>query len=716
MVAHGVPQQPARDAGEAIVQLAQDWHRRFAGDSPGTVGAEVGLRVVHGALALRALEVRGVARDGQLGRAARPSECAAVLRDVFAESHERFGVFSVPADEVDIVSAETLSAYVNTLCSPATTRRIREAPVEALGYAYEQCLGNLRQGGTRKATGVYYTPRAIVERLVEQTVGALLASSPDLEPATLRIVDPACGAAAFLLGVYDRLLAAQLAHLLRLPPSAQRGRLRTARSGLALTSDERRRVLEECIFGVDLDEHALAVARLCLQLRMLDGDEPRQLDLFDGGAPLPALAAQLRVGDSLVGTRTAAVDHAAPTLAPSDNTFSWEEAFPHSRDGFDVVIGNPPWGQKAARVDDAFKQRIRDAYPSSGGIFDWFRPFVELGVRLTRDGGAWGMVLPDIVLLKNYEPTRRLLLDELAMTEIEWVGMAFSGATIDAVTIAGRRVVAAPDHRVHVVVTEPGNDVDHWIRQADFARNPRCAFNLFLTDEMRVCLDRLAGGPRLGDFFEVHEGIHSGNIRSELFVDRAVDGSCGELLFGRDELRPYALRWNGGFVRLSALPDKRTRERYANLGQKRWYEQEKILVRRTGDRITAAVEPHHRYASNNFFLIIAKREHPLSLHGLCALLNSALSTWWFRTVEPRKGRAFAEVKIKHLTALPLPAAECVATCEALNELGAQRAVAMGDRAATLDARIDAAALALFDLESTPQGVPGAKTLPDRRTA
>jgi hypothetical protein len=266
------------------------------------------------------------------------------------------------------------------------------------------------------------------------------------------------------------------------------------------------------------------------------------------------------------------------------------------------------------------------------------------------------------------------------------------------------------------VVNERGNDVDHWIRQADFARNPRCAFNLFLTEKKRACLDKLASGPQLGDVFEVHEGIHSGNIRSELFVDSAVDESCRELFFGRDELRPYALRWNGQFVRLSALPEKRTREHYANLGQGVWYEQEKILVRRTGDRITAAVEPNHRYASNNFFLIIAKREHPLSLHGLCALLNSTLATWWFRTVEPRKGRAFAEVKIKHLAALPMPDAARVDACEALGGLGAERAVVTEDRAAALDARIDALALALFDLESTPEGVPDAKTLPDRRTA
>lgn len=632
---------PKNQASAALVQLAQDWHRRLG------VRDRPGLRLAHGALLLRVLETRGLLPEGQLARAA---DGAAALSDAFAAARERFGPVFGHVGDLEV--PEMLAAYIDALCSPAATRVIRAAPVEALGGAYEQCLGQI---GARKTGGVYYTPRAVVDKLVDQTVGALLESSPDLEPASLRVVDPACGAGAFLLGACDRLLAAQLAYLLRRSPGQRRGRVEMVGQSPALTAAERQRVLEACLCGVDLDEHALEVARLCLRLRA------------HGAAPA---AVQLRAGDALA--------------------IAWE------RD-FDAVIGNPPWGQKAVEATPERKQHIREAFPSSRGIFDWFRPFVELGVRLTRPGGAWAMVLPDIVLLKNYEPTRRLLLGELAMTEIEWLGMAFPGATIDAVTIAGRKQRAAPDHRVRVQVGK----LDHDMRQADFARNSRCAFNLLLTDQKRAYLDRLASFPRLGDFFEVHEGIHSGNIRSELFVDDRVDGSCRELLFGRDELRPYVLRWNGRFVRLSALPETRTRERYANLGQMSWYEQEKILVRRTGDRITAALDPHHRFASNNFFVIIAKRAHPLSMHGLCALLNSSLMTWLFRTVEPRKGRAFAEVKIKHLTAFPIPEAERRTACAALDDLGAERSAAAGQRAGELDARIDAAVHAIFDLEASP---------------
>jgi hypothetical protein len=666
-----------------VVRFAETWHRRLTVEQPGD--PVEGLRLHHGALLLRALEVRGALRDGALGRAARQADPAAAIAAVFEGARGRFGdVFA--AGRVGSGAVEGFQALIEALSAPGMTRALAAAPIEALGQAYEQCLA-VSRGGARKAAGVYYTPPAIARGLVEKTVGALIGEGR--EPASLRIIDPACGAGAFLVGAYDRLLAGQLEYLLGLPESERGDRVVGAALGVA----ERRRILETCLFGIDLDPHALEVARLSLVLRMLEGEGDR-LAAPMGGA---ALGERLVVGDALAVSWVRSMPlHPDPPPAERGDGQMWR--LPGG--GFDVVIGNPPWGQKAIEASEARKRELREAYPSCRGIFDWFRPFVELGVRLVRSGGAWGMVLPDIVLLKNYEPTRRLLLEELALTEIEWLGMAFDGAVIDAVTIAGRKRPAATGHRVHVVVSEPASELDHGIRQADFLANPRCTFNLLLTAERRGVLDRLAGAPRLGDFFEAHEGIHSGNIRSELFVASRVDESCRELIFGRDELRPHVLRWNGRFVRLSAVPARRSRERYANLGRREWHEQDKVLVRRTGDRIIAAVDGLGRFASNNFFLITPHTEHLLSLHGLSALLNSALMTWIFRAVEPRKGRAFAEVKIKHLVDLPIPSPGR-SECKTLNALGEERATSGNERAAELDAAIDAAALALFGLEDAP---------------
>jgi hypothetical protein len=198
--------------------------------------------------------------------------------------------------------------------------------------------------------------------------------------------------------------------------------------------------------------------------------------------------------------------------------------------------------------------------------------------------------------------------------------------------------------------------------------------------------------PRLGDAFEVHEGVHSGNLRPALFVEQRVDDSCRPLLVRGNELVPYRITWGGRWLRRSACPERRTRDAYANLGRAEWHEQAKLLVRRTGDALCAAVELDGRWASNNYFLIVPRRETRWTLDALAAWLNSAALTEHFREVEPRRGRAFAEIKIKHLVDLPLPPDP-----SDLHELGTTRRAAPAGAHRRLDAAIDERACRLLTL-------------------
>ncbi|HKA90913.1 MAG TPA: TaqI-like C-terminal specificity domain-containing protein [Haliangiales bacterium] len=353
---------------------------------------------------------------------------------------------------------------------------------------------------------------------------------------------------------------------------------------------------------------------------------------------------------------------------------------------FHAVVGNPPWGQKSVTLPPAAKAALAARFPSSRGIFDWFRPFVEAGVRALAPGGACALVLPDIVLLKNYEATRRFLLDELTLLALDHLGMAFADATIDAVALVGVRVPAPAGHAVRASV----DGLSHAIPQDAFRRTPRATFNLHLTAEARGRIRHLDRFRRLGEVVEVHEGVHSGNVRDELFVAGRVDASCRPLLLGRGELAPYRIVWGGRWLRLAAAPARRTPAAYANLGRPEWHERPKLLVRRTGDAVVAAVDAEGRWASNNFFVVSPRPGARWTLDALCALLNSRFMTEHFRTVEPRRGRAFAELKIKHLVDFPLPddAAD-------LDSLGAARRAAPAD--ARLDAAIDARVRALFCL-------------------
>jgi len=538
-------------------------------------------------------------------------------------------------------------------------RTLTDQPVDARfnsSQAYEQFLAGDPAG--RKAAGAYYTPEPIVDYVVAHTLGPLLRQASDV--AHLRILDPACGAGAFLLGAF-RFLCSWY---------EQRQDQSTVRSG-----EYRRHIVLHNLCGADLDPTAVTLTRSLLHAASGEAD----LDL----------SSTIRQGNALVGAD-------CPEL---QTAIDWDRDFPAAlcQGGFDVVLSNPPWGQKAMRVTDGMKRYLREQFPSSAGIFDLFRPFVELGVRLTRPGGRFGMVLPDIVLLKDYPQTRLYLLDHLALERIDWWGKAFAGAEIDVATLIGCKAAAPASQPVTATVHDRAGPLVHTLCQADFRKNPRYTFNLRLTAARRQVVDELAACPRLGDYFEIHEGVHSGNMRGELFVRNQPDATGQPLYFGRDEMAAYRLRWGGWYIRLAALPEKKTRQRYANLGQPQWHERTKLLVRRTGDHVQAAVDRAGYYASNNFFLVFPRQACPLDLDGLCALLNSRIMTWYFRAVEPRQGRAFAELKIKHLRDFPLPRQILeLGGCDVLNQLGAQR-IENPD----LDQRIDDEVRRLFGVEEAP---------------
>ncbi len=347
----------------------------------------------------------------------------------------------------------------------------------------------------------------------------------------------------------------------------------------------------------------------------------------------------------------------ANALSAREGFFHWPLEFPDvfSGRGFDLVLGNPPWGQKGVDKDDRRRRFVVGTLTSTKGIFDHFRGFVELSARLLGPNGALGLALPDILLLKDYEETRELLLRNTAITLIHWWGQVFSAATIDAITLSAVKGEAAVAHMVSVIARIEKRELRHEVPQSDFDNNPRKVFNLHLIPGKRRLLERVADRSRpLAELFEVHEGVHSGNIRRELFVRSRVDDTCQKVVVSGAEMKPFIVSWRGDFIRLGALPATRTRERYANVGRLEWHTRPKVVVRRTGDSVLAGVDMEGLFFSNNFFLVLPKHGSPLDLVSLCALLNTQLMTWYFRSIEPRVGRVFAELKIKHINAFPIP--------------------------------------------------------------
>ncbi len=194
-------------------------------------------------------------------------------------------------------------------------------PVDVLGQVYEQFLGSVihleddhratveQKAGVRKAGGVYYTPTYIVDYIVENTVGKLLEDKkpgPRGGASRLKIVDPACGSGSFLIGAYEYLLDwPRRDRYLEDGPEKHRDRLHEGSGGQwHLTIDEKKRILLNNIYGVDIDPQAVEVTKLSLLIKVLEGESEQslqaQLRMFQERA-LPDLRENIKCGNSLIG-------------------------------------------------------------------------------------------------------------------------------------------------------------------------------------------------------------------------------------------------------------------------------------------------------------------------------------------------------------------------------------------------------------------------------
>ncbi|MBI4301800.1 MAG: N-6 DNA methylase [Chloroflexi bacterium] len=233
----------------------------------------------------------------------------------------------------------------------------------------------------RKAQGIYYTPKWVVDYIVRQTVGRLIEEHEGRDPNAIHnmtILDPACGSGSFLIRAYDELLRYH-AHIKGKTPAD-------------LDWAERIGILTRNIFGVDLDDQAVQIARLNLLLRALDSRET-----------LPPLAENIRRGNSLIsGTPEELRENFGDTWREK-HAFDWKDTFPDIMDkgGFDVVIGNPPY-VRIQSLPEEERNYFRDHFETPYGSFDIYLLFIEQAIHLLKPGGRFGFITSGKFLKSTY--------------------------------------------------------------------------------------------------------------------------------------------------------------------------------------------------------------------------------------------------------------------------------------------------------------------------
>ena len=590
---------------------------------------------------------------------------------------------------------------------------------EMLGKIFENLLED------NKDKGAFYTPKEIVRYMCQESLIAYLqthesdeavkqhidnfvktynveelggasselAASIDQRLKDVKICDPAIGSGAFPMGLLRELYACRKAIEIFDANNA---------------ADIKRHIIQNNIYGVDIEKGAVDIARLRFWLALIiDEKEPMPLPNLDfkimqgnsllesyKGVDLSQVQKKVRVSNSkknrgvlslsfdeqddmaniqrLVKQYFDITDHVrrdecrnqinhyikdyikkcGPAIAeevddleiPNDQFFLWHTYFADvfENGGFDIVIGNPPYG---ATLEEDDKKVYRQVFPEVQFKINTYTLFVLFANKLLNNKGVMYYIIPN-TLLDNYfeELVRVKLLEECMLLEINDLSdHVFESAVVHSMIFGIRKVKCSNDYSVKINISDKLFGENISIPASFFNAEPQHTFSIRSYSNNALYRKLNENSLPLSDVLDIRQAIKSGNDK-EYIVDYKVDGNYKPILRGKDVKRYVYTNPN----------------LYLNYGKHlacprdyRIFEQPKILIREAGSTITATYDESGFYIMSSLYNAILI-DKSFSLKYLLALLCSRLYQYLMNklTFEKTKG-AFTKAKIFHYYNLPV---------------------------------------------------------------
>ena len=593
-------------------------------------------------------------------------------------------------------------------------------PAEILGTVYERFLGKVirltsnhqakieEKPEVRKAGGVYYTPEYVVDYIIQETVGreltekafALIKGNGRKLP--IRILDMACGSGSFLINAYQKLLNYYLDTYSKNGSRLDKVAYKDSKTGeIRLSIEEKKRILTNHIYGVDIDPQAVEVAKLSLLLKVLEGETTQTFDqqmrLFQERA-LPNLSRNIRCGNSIIGTDF--------SLSLEDlgavHAFDWSSAFPEilgeDNGGFDIIVGNPPWGAILSEAELGYLRANHQEIVVR--MIDSFMYFTNKAIRLLRASGRFGMILPDVLLYQtDNQKLRRKLVKEVSLQRICNMGNVFDQVVRPACIVTLSK--DAPKNSV-VKIADFSNyegalkrrslsDVSLYsnVKQSDIGRLPG---TVFATANLKQYLlwDHIQKAPNCSLAKVVDEdGIQRGvspDLKEAFLVDSKT---AGKWHLEKSNLRPaitggkHVKAFTIGYPDLLLIYTSR-KDDISKLPNIRGYidqfrneitckevlqnkhsiyslhraREEKIFTKEsklvgviTEDEIVVAMDKKQTFATDGLYVFGVRPEWDAMY--IMGILNSKLFKLIYRLLSLEKGRVLAQVKPAILDNLPI---------------------------------------------------------------
>lgn len=385
-----------------------------------------------------------------------------------------------------------------------------EVDVNILGHIFENSLNELdevkaqlegeeidKSKTKRKKDGVFYTPKYITKYIVENTVGKLCEEKKAeigvieeeyftdkkrqqktklhlLEKLDeyrvwlhqLTIVDPACGSGAFLNEALNFLIAEH--------QYVDELEAKLTGSSIAFTYHSES-ILENNLFGVDLNEESVEIAKLSLWLRTA---EPNR--------KLNSLNNNIKCGNSLIDD---------PEVA-GDKAFNWQQEFPQvfAKGGFDVVIGNPPYvNAKGGNFNVIEKEFYYKNYKTAVYQIDTYILFIEKASKILKHNRIASFIVPNAWLNNLFlKDVREYFLKNFYLLEIvNTPNGIFNDATVDTVIFSFENKITANEEIKISSITNGVFEINQLVNQNNFIKNSNFTIDIFSNKETVAILNKI---------------------------------------------------------------------------------------------------------------------------------------------------------------------------------------------------------------------------------
>ncbi len=515
-------------------------------------------------------------------------------------------------------------------------------PVDVLGNVYENYLGHQLKkskkqeeaGGKnlkkRKEQGIYYTPKFIVDYIVQNALGPVLdkcKSINDLQK--IKILDPACGSGSFLVAAMNFLIK-------------KYEEFDTKPDGLLKIQ-----ILQNNIYGVDLDKQAVELARLNLLL-----------NTFDSKIKLPGLENNIKNGNSLISGTDEELTKYFGKNYRDKKPFNWQEEFPDvfKQGGFDCVIGNPPWG---ANIDED-GEYLKKVFPNSTKEKkDTYKTFIDQSILLLKTTGRIGFVVPNSFL---YQPSYEDLKALIARYQYFVVNLGehiFGNVELPCCILildkkeAGESFVIdlTKESRELLPVKILSIDFESSKKISDKERNISKSTGLIFENVLNlkdagIQYHRSGIGLSNKGGSDLYERIFC-NIDENKFKNRK------ETFYGKLLFRYYIENTTDELFNLDykAVLEK---NESVSFSREAFEQDEKILWRQTASTILAVLDIKGKWFRNTIQCAWIKKEYKnkVSIFYVLAIFNSKYIDYLYRQKVLETGRVFPQVKIKYLRDLP----------------------------------------------------------------